>query len=463
MLPHDLASHMNEDVFGDPPSPISVSFYGVNRALHSNDKVPNNLLGICYTEHRIISTVPTFLFAAHALRGLFYTMQGKRADCCRQTDKSDHPAMRVRIGQRASIIGIMCNVFLSVLKVILGIVTGSISIIADGINNISDASSNIIAWVGFRLAEKPADAGHPYGHGRYEYVAGLVVALLTMAFGLELLKESIDKLLHPTPTSFGPVVVISLFISIAVKVWMMFFYQHIENVLSSRTFEAAAADSRNDAVTTSAVLAAAALSHIVGFNLDGWAGIAVAGFIMASGVFVVHDTIDPLLGRAPDPEFIDHIQRRICSYPGVLATHDLMVHDYGPGRRFASAHVEMPAEANPLDTHGVLDRIEQDFLREEGLSIILHYDPIVTDTTKRDDLHNRIAFLARSVDPRITIHDVHQSFDDSGEHIAFDCTRPQDLPLDDEELKAELVHVLRRIAPHAHFTVTIDDGFLSRG
>ena len=249
------------------------------------------------------------------------------------------PAVRTACGNLAGIVGIVCNLALAVSKMIVGTLSGSISITADGINNLSDASSSIITLVGFKLSCRPADEKHPYGHARFEYLAGLLVALMIMLIGVELAKSSVEKILHPTPVSFSIVLVLVLVLSIGVKLWMMLFNRSVGRRIDSTTLAATAMDSRNDVITTGAVLLAAVAAKLSGLALDGWMGLAVAVFILWSGFGIVRDTVDPLLGEAPSPELTHAIAQKILSYDGVLGMHDLMVHDYGPGRRFGSAHV----------------------------------------------------------------------------------------------------------------------------
>lgn len=382
---------------------------------------------------------------------------------------------RSAIGRRASVVCIICNLALAAAKALAGLAAGSVAVVADAVNNLSDASSNVISLVGFQLAAQPADSEHPYGHGRYEYVAGLVVALLVMAMGLEILRTSVEKLIHPTATTFSVLTTVSLTVSIAVKLWMMHFTSSVGKRIASETLSAAAIDSRNDALTTASIGLAATLSHISHINLDGWVGLGMAVFVLISGARLVKETIDPLLGRAPSAEKVEYIRRRILAYPGVLATHDLMVHDYGPGRQFASAHVEMAAERNPLETHHILDTIEQDFLMKDGLHLVLHYDPISTGEGKTPDLYHAISQRIRSIDPRLTIHDlrvegVEGSLQDNfelstaqrqGVTISFDCTRPSGLPLSNGELRKEIEQVLRPIVGNSALHITVDEGYLN--
>ena len=240
-----------------------------------------------------------------------------------------------------------------------------------------------MSLLGFRLASRPADEGHPYGHGRYEYLAGLFVAVLVCAVGINLILESVTKIIKPSPTAYSVLSLAALVLSMLVKLWMAAFNRALGNRIDSETLIATAQDSKNDVITSGAVLTAALISQTTGFDLDGWAGLGVGIFICISGMGLVRDAISPLLGQAPSPKLVQAIRDKIMSYPQVLGTHDLMVHDYGPGRQFASAHVEMPVEADPMKSHDLIDNIEQDFKNDDGLIVTLHYDPIVTDDPER--------------------------------------------------------------------------------
>ena len=370
------------------------------------------------------------------------------------------PAGRTRYGQFAGIVCIVCNVVLCVAKGVVGFIAGSVSIVADAVNNLSDASSNIVALLGFKLASKPADDEHPYGHGRFEYLASLTVAALVLAVGINLVITSIQKIVSPEPTEFGPVVVAVLALSMAVKSWMAAFNVSLGKRISSETLTATAVDSRNDVITSGAVLAAAIVSYLTGFDLDGIAGTIVGAFICWSGFFLVREAIDPLLGRAPSPALIAHIHDKIMSYPGVLGTHDLMVHDYGPGRQFASAHVEMAGEGDVFASHDLLDNIEQDFLRE-GLVMTLHYDPIVTNDPRVADMRHWISIHIREIDPRLTIHDLRTVPGPTHTNVIFDCVRPHDLPMTNDELRAAISKVVTSKYPKAICKITIDNSYVS--
>ena len=371
------------------------------------------------------------------------------------------PTVRTRYGLVASMTCIVCNLLLCMGKGTVGLVSGSVSIVADAVNNLSDASSNVVSLLGFKLASRPADEDHPYGHGRYEYLAGLVVAVLVCAIGINLVGSSVEKIMSPEPTEFGPAVVIVLVGSMAVKLWMATFNRRLGRAISSETLEATAVDSRNDVIATAAVLASAVVSQLVGIDLDGWAGLAVGGFILWSGIQLVREAVSPLLGKVPDPAYVEHIRDKIMSYPGVLGTHDLMVHDYGPGRQFASAHVEMAAEGNPLDQHDLLDNIEQDFKDDEGLVMTLHFDPIVTNDPQVRDMRHWIDLAVKDIDERLSIHDLRCVPGPTHTNVIFDCVRPTDCALSASELRARVSELVRDHYPRAVCKITVDESYVS--
>ena len=297
----------------------------------------------------------------------------------RDYGRVNDPDVRTSYGLMAGVVGIVCNVALCLAKGAIGLMSGSVSIVADALNNLSDASSNIVTLAGFKLASKPADKGHPYGHGRFEYLAGLVVAVLVAAVGVELVRSGIERIVEPQQVEFGLPVVAVMLISVAVKAWMMSFNRTLGRRIESETLEATAVDSRNDVITTLTVLACSTLSWATGVQLDGWVALAVGAFVLVSGLLLVRDTVNPLLGQAPSDEVVNRVHEIILGKPGVLGMHDLMIHDYGPGRKFASAHVEMPADGDPLKIHALLDGMEKQVERELGIVLTLHYDPIVCD------------------------------------------------------------------------------------
>lgn len=365
-------------------------------------------------------------------------------------------ADRTRAGLLASIICIGCNIALCCAKGAVGLAVGSVSIVADAVNNLTDASSNVVSLIGFKLASKPADEGHPYGHGRIEYLAALVVAVVVCALGIDLIHESVDKIAENGSTEFNLAVLLVLIGSIAVKAWMMTFNSRLGKRIDSEALLAVAADARNDVVTTAAVLVCSLVARRTGLSLDGFAGIGVGLFIAVSGVGLIRDTVSPLLGRAPDEEFIEEVRSNILSYPGVLGTHDLMVHDYGPGRTFATAHVQMDGHADAFANHQVIDSIERDFEARTGAKLTLHYDPV---DTSADDPETWLARQISRIDPRLSIHDLCLADD----YLSFDLVKPSECVLSDDEILGRAMATAAERWPCLPCSVTLDHGFLARG
>ena len=369
------------------------------------------------------------------------------------------PAVRTAYGNLASWVGIFCNLLLCAGKFLAGTLSGSISIAADAVNNLSDASSSVVSLIGFKLGARPADDEHPYGHARFEYLAGLAVAVMVLVIGVELLKSSVEKILHPAPVTFSWVAMAVLAVSIAVKLWMSVFNRTVGKRINSGSLIATAADSRNDVLTTSAVLIASLISHFAKVELDGWMGAAVALFILYSGVGLVKDTIDPLLGLAPDPELVQHIHDKIMSYPGVLGTHDLMVHDYGPGRQFASVHVELAAEDDVMASHELIDDIERDFLKNDRLPVVIHFDPIVTSDAQVGDMRHWLAEAVRTIDPSLSIHDLRMVPGVNHTNIIFDCVAPPGFAMSSARLKEAIAQLVSEKDPNYRCVITVETSF----
>ena len=373
-------------------------------------------------------------------------------------EKTDSPAVRSVYGKLLGWLGIFCNLLLFLMKGAVGIVAGSVSITADAVNSLSDAASSVISLMGFKLSERPADAEHPYGHGRYEYFAGLMVSVLIIVIGVELVQNSVAEIFKPSPVDLNWIYAVVLTASIVLKIWLMLFNRKAGAAIASATLSAAAADSRNDIITTGAVLASALISRFADVDLDGWTGLVVAAFILVSGVGLIRATLNPILGRAPDAEAVRHIQIKIMSYPGVIGAHDLLVHDYGPGRQFASVHVEMAAEADALESHEVIDTIERDFA-QEGLHLVVHHDPIVTGDGATDDLRAWLAGEVRIIDPGFTIHDLHIAPQKGGMRLIFDCAVPTDTSMTDGEIRVAVGALVRKTYPEYSCSVVIDRNF----
>lgn len=365
---------------------------------------------------------------------------------------------RARCGRLAGWVGIICNILLSAGKFIAGNLSGSVSITADALNNFSDASSSLISLIGFQLSEKRPDAEHPYGHARYEYISGFVVAILIIVIGIELLRSGIERIITPQPVDFSIVAIVVMLVSIAVKFGMMIFDRSMGRRIDSKTLIAAAADSRNDCIVTAAVLAAGILSHRTGVQLDGVMTVLVAGFILFSGAGLVRDTMDPLLGNAPSPEMVGKIREKILSYPGVLGTHDLIVHDYGHGRKFATVHVEMAAENDVIKSHEIIDDIERDFLRE-GINMLVHFDPVVTDGSATGEVRRELDRIVRLIDSRLSIHDLRLM--NCGERTIayFDVVAPKELGMNESELREEISRFTAQKYPDMRCEITLDNSF----
>lgn len=374
-------------------------------------------------------------------------------------ENTGDPKVRFAYGRLAGFTGIVCNIFLFAFKLVCGLLTHSVSIIADAVNNLSDASSNIISLIGFKLGSRPADREHPYGHARYEYLAGVTVAVLILVIGLELLKSSFTRILHPQPVDFQMLTVIILLVSIGIKLWMMIFNRRIGSLIQSGTLKATATDSRNDVLTTSAVLLAAVISHYTGLELDAFMGIAVAAFILFSGFGLIRETLDPLLGKAPDSEFVNHIRRQIMSYEGVLGTHDLMVHDYGPGRLFASIHVEMDSDMNVLVSHEIIDTIERDFFEKENLHIVIHYDPIAINDSRVSELRIFLNDYVQSLNPEMNIHDLRIVPGENFSNIIFDWVVPADCEYSQTELERLIRNEVAKKYPAYNCVITFDSSY----
>lgn len=376
---------------------------------------------------------------------------------------TENSSVRGAYGKMAGWVGIFCNVLLFASKIVVGTLSGSISITADAINNLSDASSSVIALVGFKLSAKPADAEHPFGHARVEYISGLVVAVMVLVIGVELGKSSFEKILTPTEVNYTVWSFAILIFSIILKIWMARFNMNIGNRIGSTTLKATYEDSRNDVITTAAVLVSAVITSVTGINLDGWMGLAVAIFILISGVGLVKETLNPLLGEAPDPELVGYIDNKINSYEGVLGTHDLILHDYGPGRRYVSAHVEMSSKQDVLVSHDTIDNIEKDFLQQDNIHLIIHYDPVAVDDEKTNVAHAQLKKCLEKINPAITFHDLRLVDGPTHTNYVFDVVLPDDYAIDPKELKSKVEEAIQVDGKRAYATITIDQYYTTNG
>lgn len=365
--------------------------------------------------------------------------------------------IRARIGKLSGAVGIICNCLLAAGKLIVGHMTSSMSITADGLNNLSDGASSIVTLLGFKLAEKPADRKHPYGHARIEYIAGLTVAVMILFIGLELGKSSVQKFINPEPIEFSFTAVWVLCASILVKLFMMLFNLKMGRRINSNALLATAADSRNDVMTTSAVLAASIVEHFYDVRIDGVMGIAVSLFILYSGIKLAGETMSPLLGEGANPELQKQIIDYINGCPMVLGCHDLMVHDYGPGRRYASIHVEIDKNEDPMACHARIDRMERECLKNYGTHLVIHYDPVVTDDPEVNSTKRLVNTIIKVRDGRLTIHDFRMKDDGESVKMSFDMILPEDLRGQEQSIKETVEKALNSLDSKKYYAdITFD-------
>ncbi len=363
------------------------------------------------------------------------------------------PAVRERYGLLAGGAGLGLNILLFAVKLCAGALTGAISVTADAFNNLSDAAGSAVTLAGFKLASQRADERHPFGHGRIEYLAGLGVSMLILLVGVELGRGSIEKIFHPEDTVLAPLAVCLLLASIAVKLWMGWFYAALGRRADSAALGAAAADARSDVLATSAVLLGLLASRLFHVQLDGWLGLLVAAFILRSGWGAAKDTLDPLLGTPPDPAVVAEIEGLILSHPPISGVHDLVIHDYGPGRRMMSVHAEVPADGSLAELHAVIDRAERELDERFGLEAVIHLDPVDRGGPRSDRLRSLAGELARGIDPAATVHDFRCGGDGQ---VAFDVVVPYDVALSDGEVRAALEEKLLAREPGCRPAIGVD-------
>ena len=353
-------------------------------------------------------------------------------------DDTQNPAVRSAIGKLAGLTGIVCNCLLTVLKLVIGQLVGSMAIIADGVNNLSDAASSLTTLLGFRMAQRPADKQHPYGHARYEYLSGLAVAALILLIGAELVKSSIAKIIKPEPIDISAATIALLAASVAVKLWMSGFYKTLGKKINSTALYATSVDSRNDVISTCAVLLGCLVNYLFGLNIDGCVGLAVAIFILYSSVGIAKDTISPLLGQQADDELVDKITELVLSHEKVLGVHDLLVHDYGPGRCYASAHVELSADEDPMACHDIIDDIECDVLEKMNVHFVIHYDPVVQNDAEQNEMRRTVGEIIRELNPAFSIHDFRIVRGSAQSKLVFDLGVPYSMIEKKKEIKERI-------------------------
>ena len=374
----------------------------------------------------------------------------------RDHKNTEDPAVRDKCGRVAGAVGIVTNFLLFLMKIIVGTAFHSVSVTADAVNNLTDSGSSVVTLIGFKMASKPADEKHPFGHARIEYLSGVIVSFIVIFLGLQLGMSSVEKILTPEENALTPVALVVLVISILAKLWQCLFYRKVGRMIKSESVEATSKDSRNDVIATSVVLLGAVITMLTGVNLDGYMGAAVALFIVFSGVQLTISTADPLLGQAPEGELVQTITEKMLSYPGIIGMHDLAVHNYGVGRCFASAHCEVDAKNDILVSHDLIDNIERDFSRDLGIHMVIHLDPVIVGDARTDALHCKVQSLVTALYPTVTIHDFRVIWGVTHSNIVFDAAVPLAVKDSDAVITQKLEAEIQKLDPDYRTVVTID-------
>lgn len=378
----------------------------------------------------------------------------------KNADNIEDSQVRERYGMLSSMVGVCCNILLFVGKFLLGTLTNSIAIAADAFNNLSDVGSSMVTFIGFKLASRPADSDHPFGHGRIEYLSGLVVSFLILLVGVEIGKNAIEKIVHPTPVEFSVVAIVGLLLSIAVKLWMGVFNKKLGKKINSAAMEATATDSISDAVSTSATMISVIAAAFTDLPVDGVIGLLVAVLILKAGWGSMQDTLSPLLGQKADPELVKALEEKLMAYDGILGIHDLIVHDYGPGRRFASVHAEVPAKKDVLLSHDVIDTAEREVGAALNIELVIHMDPIETDDAATSIMRQLVVEKVKEIDPSFTIHDFRMVIGGELTNLIFDVVVTEDTKLSDQQVKDEIQKKMKAVDPNCFTVVLVDHAYV---
>ena len=368
--------------------------------------------------------------------------------------------VRDNYGKMAGIVGIISNSLLCIMKILIGWISGSIAIIADGVNNLADASSSVITQAGFKLASRPEDEKHPYGHARIEYLAGMAVSVMIILVGVELGKSSLDKILHPSPLEFSWTLVIVLLIAVAIKIWQARFNISAGKRIDSLALMATGADSRNDVISTCVVLAGILFGHFTGIQIDGYLGLLVALFILWSGISLVRETVSPLLGEAPDSELVKQIAQIAKSHEGVLDIHDLTVHNYGPGKIFASIHIEVDAAVDVMLSHDLVDNIEHEIAEKLNIIVTAHLDPVDLTAPHRAEIMKIINKTIAPMEGVLNMHDLRMVSGPTHTNVIFDIVLDQNCRISEEEIKSEIEKAIHEDYPNFFTVVDFDKNYI---
>ncbi|MBS1327263.1 MAG: cation transporter [Oscillospiraceae bacterium] len=376
----------------------------------------------------------------------------------KRPEDTDDERVRYTYGRLAGAAGLTANVLLFAAKLAIGALSGSVAILADAFNNLSDAGSSIVTLVGFKLSSAPPDAEHPFGHGRMEYLSALGVAALIMAAGFELFLSAVDKIRHPALPEFGVLTIVVLALAIAVKLWMALFYKKIGNTIRSEALKASCADSRNDVICTGVVLLTSLIGWLSGVAIDGYVGLLVALFVIWSGFTVIKETVSPLLGQAPDPEMVQDIKNTVMAHPGIIGVHDLIIHNYGPGRLVLSLHAEVSCHEDMMRSHDLIDCVERELSRKYRAIACIHMDPVDSGNEEVEALKITVETILEDIDPRLTMHDFRVVFGETHTNLIFDVVAPFDFK-DEASVKAELQRRVTVVNPQLFTVVTVEHSF----
>lgn len=380
----------------------------------------------------------------------------------RDYEKFTEPRVRLSYGMLCGAVGIGFNILLFIGKIIAGTLSGSIGVTADAFNNLSDAGSSVISLVGFRLSNSKPDKEHPFGHGRFEYIAGLAVSMAILLMGFELAKTSVEKIISPEPVTFSILTVCVLSVSILVKLYMFFYNRSVGKKIDSATMRATALDSFSDVAATSVVLITTFVSRWTTFPIDGWAGLAVALFILYTGVMAAKETISPLLGQPPEKEFVEKIERIVLGEKEIVGVHDLVVHDYGPGRVMISLHAEVPADGNMIALHDTVDNLEKRLRAECGCEAVIHMDPVALQDEQTKRLREEITALVREIDASLTVHDFRVVPGHTHTNLVFDVVVPFGFPLTDEEVRTKITERVLALEKNCYAVVQVDKASVTK-
>lgn len=368
--------------------------------------------------------------------------------------------VRTRYGMLASVVGIFCNVLLFSVKLAIGLILSSLAVTADAFNNLSDAASSIISFVGVKMAGKPADAEHPFGHGRIEYIAALIVSFLVIEVGFTFFKSSISKIMHPEEITFDPVPFIILILSILVKLWMAFFNNNLGKRIDSKVMLATAADSLGDVITTSATVISIVICHFTSINVDAIAGLIVSGIVIWSGVSIAKDTLEPLIGQRVPSELYQKITDMVESYEGIVGAHDLIVHNYGPNRSMATIHAEVPNDVSIEASHEIIDRIERDAKKELNILLVIHMDPVEMRDEEVLELRNKTSHIVHALDPELHFHDFRVLKENEQKNLIFDLVVPDSYTEKDaNRVMHQLIALLHEMEKNVDCIITLDRSF----